>query len=277
MLFINIKIILKRGIAIFILFLPLLASSQHNALLSELMSTSKAGNANTASQKLLEFEVGLKRKPHSSDHAFLQVVFAKTQRKFLKHFSPYTDLNEIFSTGEYDCLTGTSLFSVILSDLHFQHRIVETNYHIFLIVQTTKGDVLIETTDRYNGFVSDRKEIEKRLGSYRQNAISPVVTSSNKPYHAYHFSLYQDVKPAQLAGLLYYNQAVRAFNKRDLVAAADLLDKAKVIYESPRVAELAVILIETVLDSDLSENSKLLILERYKIYWAQRSRLMAAN
>ena len=266
---------LKRAFAILIFFLPQLIAAQNQALLSDLLSTTKDGNVSAINFRMEEFELGLKKKTYSSDRDFLQTVFTKTQQKFLKHFSQYTGLDEVFSAGKYNCLTATSLFSVVLTDFHFQHRIIETNYHIFLIVQTTKGDVLIETTDRYNGFVSDKNEIEKRLGSYKQNAISPTLSASNKLYYTYHFSLYQDVEPHQLAGLLYYNQAVKAFNKKEFMNAADLLGKAKAIYESPRIAELAVILVEAALESNLNDSNKAMILEQYKTYWEQRSRLMA--
>lgn len=268
---------MKRAGILLVLFLPLFAVAQNRALLPELLSTSKDGTLSAASFRLREFEQGLKKRTYQSDDQFLQTVFTKTQQKFLKHFSQYAEFNEVFSTGKYDCLTATSLFSIVLADLNFQYRIVETNYHIFLIVHTSQGEVLIETTDRYNGFVSSKKEIDKRLSSYRQNNLSSPLTSSSKIYHTYHFSLYQEVDPSQLSGLLYYNQAVRAFNKGEFINAADLLYRAKEIYESPRVAELAVIIVEAALESNLSDTNKLLILERYKTYWEQRSRLMAAN
>ena len=270
----NTRIMLKRIAAILILFLPLLTSAQNRSLLPQLLLTSQEANVTVASARLEGFEQGLRKKTSTSDFAFLKTIFTKTQKNFLKHYSQYPELSEIFSTGNYDCLTATSLFSILLSDFHFQHRIVETNYHIFLMVQTTKGEVLIETTDRYNGFVTDLKEIEKRLGSYKQNIIAPA---SNKNYYAFHFSLYQNVSPHQLAGLLYYNRAVKSFNKKEYIQSAELLDKAKAIYESPRVAELAVILIEAAMESDLSESNKLMIFERYKIYWQQRSHLMAVR
>lgn len=268
---------MKSVVAILILFLPLLAGAQSRVLLSELLSTSNNSNVNAIDLRIQDFEQELKKKVCASDYDFLKTVFAKTQQKFLKHFSPYSDLHEVFSVGKYDCLTATGLFSIVLSDLNFQYHIIETNYHIFLVIPTSKGDVLIETTDRFNGFVSDKREIEKRLGAYKQNTISPGLTASNKLYHMYHFSLYQDVDPHQLAGLLYYNQAVKAFNKREFINAANLLDKAKAIYESPRVAELAIILVEVALESNLSDSTKLMLLERYKTYWEQRGRLMAAN
>lgn len=264
----------KKPLIIFIFFLPLLGFAQADGLLQELLSTSTSHDSAIARMKLQEFEQQLKKKEFKSDYAFLETVFAKTQRKFLRRYTQYTELDKVFSSGKYDCLTATSLFSVVLSDLNFKYRIIETNYHIFLLVQTSHGDILLETTDAYNGFVSDPKEIEKRLGSYKQNLIT-AAPASNKLLYSYHFNLYQDVAPHQLAGLLYYNQAVKAFNKKELLKSADLLDQAKAIYESPRVAELAVLIIHTAFQSNLPESERLL--ERYKIYWERRSNLMAAR
>lgn len=265
---------MKRSIALLAFLIPLFAGAQ-SSLLNELMATSCSGDVTAASENIREFEDDLKnRKRGTSDFTFLKAIFTKTQQKFLKHYSQYTDLHEIFSTGKYDCLTATGLFSVLLSDLGFQYRIIETNYHIFLLVQTEKGEVLLETTDRFNGFVAGKDDIENRLGSYKKNLLT-ADAGAGKVYHTYHFSLYQDVHPNQLTGLLFYNQAVKAFNNKELLTSAELLNKSRALYDSPRVAELAVMITESVLDSNLSEDTKLLILKRYKNYWEQRSRLMA--
>ena len=81
-------------------------------------------------------------------------------------------------------------------------------------------------------------------------------SSSDKYYYQYDLDLYQQVMPQQLTGLLYYNQAVTAFNMNDLVVCAQRLKKAIRIYNSPRIAEFAVILVSRIADSNLGEEEK---------------------
>jgi len=156
----------------------------------------------------------------------------------------------------------------VLSEFNFDYTIIETNYHIFIIVHSSSGDVLLETTDRFNGFVQDKNEIEKRIGSYKKNLIAS--SGNGKSYFRYSFDLYKKVNPSQLPGLLHFNQAVNAFNKHDWLACADELVLSESKYYSPRVSELALLLVQAVLDSDASEEIQELITQRFKPYWLEK-------
>jgi hypothetical protein len=111
---------------------------------------------------------------------------------------PIKNFCELHSIG---CIAA--LFSHVLERLNFRYEIIETNYHIFLIVQTSRGEVLLETTDRWGGFVTDKDAIAKRTGDYRSNQL--VSNDSDKKYQ-YSFKLYQAISPEKLTGLLYFNQ-----------------------------------------------------------------------
>jgi hypothetical protein len=121
------------------------------------------------------------------------------------------------------------------------------------MVQTSKGEVLIETTDRFGGFVTGGDAIEKRAESYRKNMIA-----TNAPDHSlqYSFNLYQYIPSKNLNGLLYFNQAVKAYNRRDLLESSSLLEKANSNYSSPRCEEFGIVLTRTVMQSPLDDDAK---------------------
>ena len=228
------------------------------------MATSPAKPSIEGSQKLIQFIQDVQQKEVKSEKKLLKTIFKTTHQKFLKTYSQYADLGEILTSGRFDCLTATALLSAALTETHFDYTIIETNYHIFILVNTATGQVLLETTDRLSGFVEDPDEINRRIASYCQNKIMNV--GNDKTFYQYSFNLFHEVRPDQLAGLLYFNQAIKAYNKHDLLACASLLEQSKRIYESPRVEELAIVLVKSVLESDLSASAKGRVIQQFKSY-----------
>jgi hypothetical protein len=253
---------LGKAIAIFLIILPTLVTGQVTPVFQELIATSSIKPTLKETEKLNDFIQTLQQKKGASEKKLLKSIFKATHQKFLKSYSQYADLGEVFKDGKFDCLTATSLLSVILSKMDFDYKIIETNYHIFILVNTASGQVMLETTDRLFGFIEDPAEIDKRIGSYRQNKIATF--SNDKTYYHYSFDLFNEVHPSQLTGLLYFNQAIKAYNHGNLLACATLLEKSKRIYESPRVEELAIVLVKSVFESDLSADVKNQIIHQFK-------------
>jgi hypothetical protein len=251
---------LNRRFAFFLLMIPLLGYGQESSVLSDLEATSPQTTL-LAKSRIDGFIQNLKSSYSSSDIALLKRVFHRTQKEFLRQYTSYADFSEIFDSGRYDCLTATSLFSVVLSELNVEYTIVETNYHIFLLVNTSKGEVLLETTDRFNGFVRNEKEISQRIGRYRQGLTAAADTQNS---YRYHCDLYREVNPGQLPGLLYYNQAVKAYNAGRLGPCGELLLKAKFIYDTPRINEFVSIFLKAVVESTMDDQAKLRIIRQFK-------------
>ena len=212
---------------------------------------------------------------HLTGQRLLRKTFNRVHATFLKQYLAYSDFDKVFSTGQYDCLTATTLFSQVLDQLNFSYDIIETNYHIFIVVNTENGKVLLETTDRFGGFVTDKKEIIKRIGDYRKNEIT--ADNSNKFIYQYSFRLYQKITREKLTGLLYFNQSVKAYNRHDLIASSKLLEKSNALYASSRCEELGAILIQTVLETSMEEKEKTDCLFHIKNFWIKKSETLASN
>lgn len=191
---------------------------------------------------------------HLKKEDFLRFLFFKTHQKFMRHFAEYASFSETLSKGKYNCLTGTALYALLLDHFDIHYQIVETNYHIFLLVTTGEGKFLFEATDPQRGFVADAGEIEKRISQYRQNRLPEVI--SDKKYYRYNFNLYNEVSLDEMAGLLYYNRSVKAYNDHDLPFSIELLGNAQELYNSPRVTEFSTILLLTVIEGKLDKSTK---------------------
>jgi hypothetical protein len=229
------------------------AGAQAPDLLGSLLATSEI-KAVSKPNRLDGFIEKMESKRYS-DLYFLKVLFRKTHQQFLRHYQAYTDFGNIFANGEYDCLTATSLLAVLLDTLHYEYSIFETNYHIFIIVKTSEGNVLLESTDPINGFEANAEHIEERINRYLNDALLANADEGDDYYH-FQAQIFREVQPHQLAGLLFFNQAVRSFNAQDLVKATGHLNRANAIYENERNKELAALIILAAENSGLSQREK---------------------
>jgi hypothetical protein len=245
---------MKKWLILSALLTPLMVCSQ-GSLLPNLIET--AANAELIQTKINSFIAVQKEKKQlaKSDLKFLKSMVNESHRKFLKSYKSYSQFNELFESGHYDCLSGTAFFSVLLEELQFRYKIIETNYHIFLLIETQQGRVLLETTDRLFGFKTNPNEIENSLSHYKENLLA---SSSSKKiaYYEYRIDLFREVSSMQLSGLLYFNQAVVAYNSHDWSACLDRLEKARAIYNNPRVEELSELLASSIAISKLNEKTK---------------------
>ena len=206
----------------------------------------------------------------------LSKVFRKVHATYLKKYEAYSGFTDLMETGAYDCLTATMLFSQIFSELHYEYTIIETNYHIFIQVKTVDGLVLLESTDRANGFVTDPSAMAKRIAGYRQLSPEPKHTSQ-VGYH-YQCKLYQEVEAENLTGLLYFNQAVKAYNKEDWLACTKALSESFSNYPTDRALELEEILVLTlVARKDISQELRRSCMENLMPIILYRSGKVASN
>ena len=209
-----------------------------------------------STQSLENFVQKLESKKHSfkKETDFLQYTFNQTHRKFLKHYKQYCTFTELVDDGTYNCLTATALYALLLEHFQIEYKIVETNYHIFLLAKTNEGTILLETTDPLNGFISNPKQVEKRLSTYKQNEL--LKKDSDKTLYAYNFNLYNVVDLDQMLGLMYYNLAVDAYNQHEINSAIGYLDQAIAYYQSPRIDEFSMIILLTLQESTLEASVK---------------------
>jgi len=254
---------MRKGVLIFIL--PILALVQGATALAQSSAKPASYYFNLYSRSsiksplygsdFLKFSQKLaKRKGQKDDRQFLKYVFSKTHQRYLRTYSNYAAFNAINERGVYNCLTGTALYALLLKDLGYDFKIIETNYHIFLVVNTDAGKILFEATDPVKGFIADQQAVEKRIARYKSDQF--VKDEADKNYYLYSFKLFNEVSLDQMLGLLYYNEAIQAFNDHQLQDAVVDLDNATALYSSPRITEFSKIILLSVMQSKLDHAVK---------------------
>ncbi|MGE0587219.1 MAG: hypothetical protein AB7O48_01490 [Cyclobacteriaceae bacterium] len=227
-----------------------LAFAQGEGQFTSYLQTSSLKNEQFAQEKLGSLIAKLDEKERKSDRQFLRNVFNLTHRQVLKQYDQYATFGELFESGRYDCLTATALYSVVLTELGYTHTVIETNYHIFLLINSDEGQILMESTDPIGGFEFNQERITNRIAQYKKDA---EVVLANQAASGY--LLFNEVSMNELTGLLYYNQCVKAFNNQQWMEAIKNLDLARKYYHSERIQEMEVLLMDVVATAEL-ENAK---------------------
>lgn len=158
---------------------------------------------------------------------WLERVFYLVHRKELKSYENLTSLSKTLLENKYDCVTGTALLSLILTDLGISHKILEFPYHVSLLTEINKRFYLLESTDPINGFISDQDEIK--------NVIEFYLTKDDVKG-----GIVKPINIIQLAGLQQYNLAVKAFKSDDFESAYDFTLAAEELYPCGRIESLKI-------------------------------------
>lgn len=268
-------IVMKRILGLGLLMLVMNLTTQGQRLDDWLNAT----GASTAEREVAHREVTklMASFGHNSptDQRHLWKVFRKVQSTLLKQYEAYVDFGALFTSGKYDCLTATMIFAHLLTGLGFEFEVVETNYHIFILVNASDGLVMLETTDRVGGFVTDQEVIAQRIEGYRKNA---TITPMGQDAYRYRCQLYQAVSPEKLSGLLHFNQAVKAYNRADWLKCSESLEQAHTQYASDRCRELGDILIQTLLErKEVTPETRTACLGHLKSVVIHRAGSVASN
>jgi hypothetical protein len=109
-----------------------LVNASSESALSMLLVADETVNQESAESDLETYENNLtfyqkQQSKYKSEEQFLKFFFYRVHRKELKSYEQYVSLASQFETGQYDCLTATSLYYLYLTDLGYKVNLVETD------------------------------------------------------------------------------------------------------------------------------------------------------
>ena len=153
------------------------------------------------------------RNKEKDDASFLRKVFIKTNRKELRRYSLYSTFAETMQNGNYGCLSGTILYSLILSHFNFDFEAIELADHVYLVARNKTSTFIFESTLGARGFISNKKDVDEALSSYDKRSLitesmEAVASAKNDDKGT---GINNKIGMTELAGLQFYNEAIRNF------------------------------------------------------------------
>ncbi len=153
---------------------------------------------------------------------------------------------EIFTKGYYNCVSATAMYAMALEELNIPFQIKETPTHVYLVAYPDDENILLESTDPLNGYVTFDTNFQR---NYIQNLASAKLISQEElkrrdPDELFeqHFFSNENIDIHALAGIQYANDALLKLENNQLEGALHQLEKAQALYPSDRYRTLIVAL-----------------------------------
>jgi tetratricopeptide (TPR) repeat protein len=192
--------------------------------------------------------------PNANVRKQLKNLYRTVPRVFLSRYFDNVFFHALFTRGEFNCLTASALYSILLSRLQIPYRIKETTDHVYLIADVGHSGFLLETTlpshglyqfdERFKGNYL-RYLLERKIISEDEFRSTPLPSLFDK-----FFSPDESINLPQLAGLQYYNKAVIQYNAREYNSALRSLEKAEILYPCNRVQYLKYATLTNILSNE---------------------------
>ncbi|MFC5625463.1 hypothetical protein [Algoriphagus winogradskyi] len=172
----------------------------------------------------------------------LRSIFEKSHQQLFKTYEQHSTFNDMLEEGKYDCVSASAALALLLERYGFVYKVVETDYHVFIVVNHEGKDIILESTLPIGGMITAPTEVIAYLEGYKADD-STQLKSLNQRLGAPKADLsdnaiFRKVNLTELAGLQYYNDAISYFNDQRFEKASTQLNKALKLYNSERIEGL---------------------------------------
>ncbi|SIO08318.1 hypothetical protein [Algoriphagus halophilus] len=187
-------------------------------------------------------ELDHKRSKTKNDYNFLRSIFQKSHQTLLKNYVQHSTFNDMLEEGNFDCVSGSATLGMLLDRYNYNYEIIETDYHVFILVDINDKTIILESTLAIGGMISSPSEVRAYLESYQPVEFAQLASLTERlgdpELSLDDHAIFRKVTLTELAGLQYYNDAITHFNERSFGLASKQLSKALVLYNSERIKNL---------------------------------------
>lgn len=168
----------------------------------------------------------------------IKIIYNYVHKEFLKVYKLENSFMDIFEKGEFNCVSASALYGVILSKLDIPYQIKETPTHVYILTYPGSGKIMIETTAAQNGYYQFKFAFVNKFVAnlYASKLITKEEYESvpaNDLFNKYFFAS-EDISLLQLSGLQYSNFAIYDLDDERVRNANEEVKKAYYIYPDQR-------------------------------------------
>ncbi|MCE7057719.1 hypothetical protein LZF95_23755 [Algoriphagus sp. AGSA1] len=201
-------------------------------------------NSSISDEKWVELLAVLDKKydKKGTDLSVLRHLFEKSHQKLFKTYEQHSTFNDMLFDGKYDCVSASAALALLLDRYGYEYKVVETDYHVFIVVHHEGKDIILESTLPIGGMITASTEVASYLEGYKASDHAPLKSLNQRlgtpKIDLSDNAIFRKVNLTELAGLQYYNDAIAHFNEQDFGKASKQLSKALKLYDSERIEGL---------------------------------------
>jgi len=160
----------------------------------------------------------------------VKYVYDFVHKQFLKVYKLQNSFTDIFTKGEYNCVSASALYAIIFSKLNIPYNVIESPHNVYLITYPQSFKILIETTSPEKGYYQFNDNfINQYVKSlYNSKLISKSEYESNTAnqlFDKYYFSSKGLTLP-EVVSLQYSNYSIYHLEEKKYTEAIDEIKKA---------------------------------------------------
>ena len=233
------------------------------------VDTSKIANDKVKFNKEIEY---YKSKFQSSkdEKKNVKFIYNDVHNKFFTKYELINHFDDVFAKGYYNCLSATSIYSIIFESLKISYNINVLPNHVNLTVFPETHKILIETTNPIQGYFTYDKKFKDQyvlnLLSHKMIDKSELQLSTDELFEKY-FNTNEVIDLKELVGVQYYNDGLYLMQEGNMEEAIEQLEKAVALYPSIKIGNVLALLYSQEIDkSDYSKEKQINYLIRVLRY-----------
>ncbi len=188
-----------------------------------------------------------------------ELIYESIHKKYLIRYIENPAFPDIFSKGEFNCVTATALYAISLQYFDLPYEIRELPTHVYLIVYPKTERIIFETTDPVNGL---SELSEKQVEEYREYLVSNKILTrqeaDNDDLLENHILPDSIISLQQLVGIQYYNNSIKSVAEEKPKKAILEMEKAHILHGGFYIEEwlnyLLILDTETLNDENPDQN-----------------------
>ena len=213
-------------------------------------------------------ELDSKKFSAKNEEKKVKILFNLTHKWFFQKYREGSTFDRIFDVKEYNCVSATALYAIMLKEYNIPFVIKETPTHVYsLAYPKTKGIVLESTAPKDGYYYLDDNDVRKVVNSLVESKYftkDEVSAKGVRNIYNEHFFSKDDINIRELAGLQYYNEAVAYLANKEYEQALNSGYKLELLYPSKRAEYLKYVILTNILsESDMDKLEDIAYLAQY--------------
>lgn len=170
-----------------------------------------------------------------SEEKMIRELHKRVHERFLTRYRALIDFNEIFVNGEYNCVSSTALFALVLEELDIPYYVQEQPGHVLIMAYPNTSNITVEMTTVKNAFViPPRKDINRAIANLLElQLVTPkqVKAMGDVGIYDMFFNVRSKLTIDQLIGIQFFNHAITSVNNDQTERSLSEICKAERFYD----------------------------------------------
>lgn len=219
-------------------FIKYIDSKESLLGLSIEIDTKQLNNKTQLKEFIIHTEELKNKTQNMSEKNKLKFIFDDIHNNYLKQYKNIATINDIFSTGTFNCVSASILYASIFNKLKIPYALKETPTHVYIIAYPNTLNIIVESTDVKGLIVefdeNQKKQIindllEKKLIS--QDSLN--ILGFEKTFEKFMLSD-KNIDSTQAIGDMYYNDYITKTEMGNKISALESMYKSYFLNKSDK-------------------------------------------